>query len=86
METEKTQSGSDMTVSQPSSSKGQNKITVMNDGVLAKIVVFDKENLDDQEICRLLNIYKYTKMEVIKHFTRIESVDRHHYTVYNVLI
>lgn len=86
MESNATKSVPNVSVIHSDSPKSENKITIINDGVLAKIVVFEKENLPDEEICKLLNIYRYTKMEVIKHFTRIDSVDRHHYTVYNILI
>ena len=62
------------------------KTKVTNDGVYAKIVVFEKEDLSDAEIHQLLNVNSCMKIEVDKHYDRINSVDIHQYTVYNILI
>lgn len=64
--------------------KKKTKVTI--DGVFGKIVIFEKEDLTDLEICRLLNIVSFTKADVDKHFERENGVDKHIYTVYNILI
>ena len=71
---------------QDSSSPEIKKTKVTIDGVLAKIVIFEKEDLTDLEICRLLNVASFTKAEVDKHFDRVNGEDKHRYTVYNILI
>lgn len=75
-------------VSVVSSTEADNsrKIKVTSDGVYAKIVVFEKENLTDSEIHKLLNVNSCMKIEVDKHYDRVNSKDVHRYTVYNILI
>ncbi|NDW10561.1 hypothetical protein D0T56_12965 [Dysgonomonas sp. 520] len=85
-ENEKKRSQPIVSVLQSSAPSTANKMTVINDGVFAKIVLFEKEDLSDEEICKLLNIYRYTNIDITKHYTRKESKDVHHYTVYNILI
>ncbi len=67
-------------------SDGTKKIKVTSDGVYAKIVVFEKEDLSNSEIYKLLNVNSCIKIEVDKHYDRVNSKDVHRYTVYNILI
>jgi len=66
------------------STKKATKVTI--DGVFAKIVVFEKEDLTNEEICKLLNVASFTKADIDKHYERENGVDKHFYTVYNILI
>lgn len=61
-------------------------IRITNDGSIAKIVVYEKENLTDDEIFCLLNVSYYVKMDIDKHYERRDGKDHHVYTVYNILI
>lgn len=69
--------------SEPDKSK-TTKVTI--DGVYAKIVIFEKEDLTDLEISRLLNVASFKKADIDKHYEREDGADRHVYTVYNILI
>ncbi|NDW19089.1 hypothetical protein D0T53_09205 [Dysgonomonas sp. 216] len=64
--------------------KKETKVTI--DGVFGKIVIFEREDLTDVEICRLLNVASFTKLDIDKHYEREGGVDKHRYTVYNILI
>ena len=61
-------------------------IIITRDGSLARIVVYEKENLTCEEINALLNVASCKKIDLDKHFERIGCEDKHIYTVYNVLI
>lgn len=57
------------------------------DDSFARIIVYEKEDLTNEEIFDLLNIRSYTKVDVDKHYIRDKSgVDIHSYTIYNILI
>jgi len=71
---------------QGSSMPSPNPIKITRDGSFARIVVYEKEDLTCDEICQLLNIVKYTKVDLDKHYERKDCVDKHIYTVYNILI
>lgn len=71
---------------QGSSMPSSNPIKITVDGSFARIVVYEKEDLTCNEICQLLNIVKYTKVDLDKHYERKDCIDKHIYTVYNVLI
>lgn len=61
------------------------KVTI--DDSFARIVVYEKEDLTNEEILLLLNIRKYMKIDIDKHYERTaDGSDKHCYTVYNVLI
>jgi len=61
------------------------KVTV--DDSFARIIVYEKEDLSNDEIFNLLNIRTYIKMDIDKHYVRSkDGVDQHSYTVYNILI
>lgn len=82
-ETEKKRS---MVSIQGTSVPSKNPIRITQDGSFARIVIYEKEDLTCDEICQLLNIAKYTKAELDKHYERINCEDKHIYTVYNILI
>ena len=82
----KNTSRSMVVVSSSSTPDTSKKIKVTSDGVYAKIVVFEKENLTNSEIFKLLNVNSCMKIEVDKHYDRVDSKDVHRYTVYNILI
>lgn len=71
---------------QDTSMPSESPIRITRDGSFARIVVYEKEDLTCDEICQLLNIAKYTKADLDKHYERIDCEDRHVYTVYNILI
>jgi len=86
-ETEKNKHPQSIVSVQDSSNPTAKKATkVTIDGVFAKIVVFEKEDLTNDEICRLLNVASFTKLDIDKHYERENGVDKHFYTVYNILI
>ncbi|MBB4035530.1 hypothetical protein GGR21_001423 [Dysgonomonas hofstadii] len=61
------------------------KVTV--DDSFARIIVYEKEDLSNDEIFILLNIRTYTKMDIDKHYVRSkDGIDQHSYTIYNILI
>lgn len=61
------------------------KITI--DDSFARIILYEKEDLSNEEIFDLLNIRTYIKMDIDKHYERTkDGVDQHSYTVYNILI
>jgi len=60
------------------------KVTI--DNSYARIVVYEKEDLSNEEIYNLLNVAKCTKIDVDKHYEREGEDDKHCYTVYNILI
>jgi len=61
------------------------KVTV--DDSFARIIVYEKEDLSNDEIFDLLNIRTYVKMDIDKHYVRNkDGMDKHSYTVYNILI
>lgn len=61
------------------------KVTI--DDSFARIVVYEKEDLTNEEIFNLLNIRTYVKIDVDKHYERDQKgVDKHSYTIYNILI
>jgi len=61
------------------------KITV--DDSFARIVVYEKEDLTNEEIFELLNIRNFVKADVDKHYERKkDGKDTHSYTIYNILI
>ncbi len=60
------------------------KVTI--DNSYARIVVYEKEDLTNDEIRNLLNINRYIKIDIDKHYERIGDTDKHCYTVYNILI
>lgn len=71
---------------QGSSIPSPSPIKITRDGSFARIVIYEKEDLSCEEICQLLNIGKYTKVDLDKHYERKDCQDKHIYTVYNVLI
>ena len=61
------------------------KVTI--DDSFARIVLYEKEDLSNDEIFRLLNIRTFTKVDVDKHYERsVDGIDKHCYTIYNILI
>ena len=61
------------------------KVTI--DDSFARIIVYEKEDLSNDEIFNLLNIRTYIKMDIDKHYVRSkDGIDQHSYTVYNILI
>lgn len=61
------------------------KVTV--DDSMARIVVYEKESLTNDEIFKLLNVRNCIKIDVNKYYERsAEGVDHHQYTIYNILI
>ena len=71
---------------QDSSVPTKTPIKITRDGDLARIVVYEKEDLTCDEINKLLNVVSCTKIDLDKHYERKECVDKHIYTVYNILI
>ncbi len=71
---------------QESSKPTPKSIKVTIDDAYARIVVYEKEDLTNEEIHSILNINRSTKIDVDKHYERIAGVDEHKYTVYNILI
>lgn len=65
--------------------KKATKVTI--DDSFARIVVYEKEDLTNDEIFLLLNIRKCIKIDIDKHYERTnEGVETHSYTIYNILI
>jgi hypothetical protein len=61
------------------------KVTI--DDSFARIVVYEKEDLTNEEIYALLNVRQCIKIDVDKHYVRSkEGEDKHSYTIYNILI
>lgn len=57
------------------------------DNSFARIVVYEKEDLTNEEIFELLNIRAFAKADVDKHYERdMDGNDTHSYTIYNLLI
>lgn len=83
---EETEKKHSMVSVQDSSTPSKNPVKITRDGPYAKIVIYEKEDLTCEEIYQLLNVTRYTKIDVIKYFERKGCVDEHLYTVYNVLI